>query len=538
MKNLQSVLFLIGLFFSELVYAQQSFPYELSIVPVSVPDLPGIHSYAYGQSDGKWLIIGGRLDGLHPRQPNSSFPASANNTNMYVVDIKTSEVWSSSVTSLPAGLQEQLQSTNMNFHQEEDTLYIVGGYGYSTSSLNHVTYPYLTTINVSSLMLAIEYGLPLETYFKQIQDDRFAVTGGHLNVLDNTFYLVGGHRFDGRYNPMGNPSYTQTYTNQIRKFKIDNTGDQLSISDYEAITDEVHLHRRDYNLLPQIFPDGSDGFTISSGVFQVGVDLPFLYPVDITAEGHTPNTAFNQYLSNYHSANTCMYDSVQNEMHSVFFGGMSQYYYQDGELVQDDKVPFVKTVSRVTRDATGNLTEYQLPIEMPGLKGSSAEFIPNLNLDYHNGEILKLNTVKEEQFLLGHIVGGINSSSLNPFADNTLNLTNADETIYEVWAKQPVEEEEMVLAYEIDGHNPFEISVNPNPVSEDFAINFHLENEAEVSYMLSNAAGQIVKQSTRVKYSGGEHSWPVKFTPVQRGIYFLNVFFDGKYCVTQKLIFE
>lgn len=538
MKNLQSVLFLIGLFFSELVYAQQSFPYELSIVPVSVPDLPGIHSYAYGQSDGKWLIIGGRLDGLHPRQPNSSFPASANNTNMYVVDIKTSEVWSSSVTSLPAGLQEQLQSTNMNFHQEEDTLYIVGGYGYSTSSLNHVTYPYLTTINVSSLMLAIEYGLPLETYFKQIQDDRFAVTGGHLNVLDNTFYLVGGHRFDGRYNPMGNPSYTQTYTNQIRKFKIDNTGDQLSISDYEAITDEVHLHRRDYNLLPQIFPDGSDGFTISSGVFQVGVDLPFLYPVDITAEGHTPNTAFNQYLSNYHSANTCMYDSVQNEMHSVFFGGMSQYYYQDGELVQDDKVPFVKTVSRVTRDATGNLTEYQLPIEMPGLKGSSAEFIPNLNLDYHNGEILKLNTVKEEQFLLGHIVGGINSSSLNPFADNTLNLTNADETIYEVWAKQPVEEEEMVLAYEIDGHNPFEISVNPNPVSEDFGINFHLENDAEVSYMLGNAAGQIVKQSTRVKYSGGEHSWPVKFTPVQRGIYFLNVFFDGKYCVTQKLIFE
>ena len=116
----------------------------------------------------------------------------------------------------------------------------------------------------------------------------FAVTGGHLGKIGNTFYLIGGHRFDGRYNPMGHPTYTQTYVDGIRKFTINNSGSQLSYANYTSITDEVHLHRRDYNLLPQIFPDGTEGYTLSSGVFQPTIDLPFLYPVDITASGYQP----------------------------------------------------------------------------------------------------------------------------------------------------------------------------------------------------------------------------------------------------------
>ena len=86
---------------------------------------------------------------------------------------------------------------------------------------------------------------------------------------------------------------------------------------------------------PQIFPNGEEGYTISSGVFQIGVDLPFLYPVDIKKSGHTSVTSFNQYLSNYHSAKASLYDSVNNVMHSIFFGGMSQYSYVNNILTQE-----------------------------------------------------------------------------------------------------------------------------------------------------------------------------------------------------------
>lgn len=186
---------------------------------------------------------------------------------------------------------------------------------------------------------------------------------------------------------MGNPTFRQTYTNQIRKFSIDNSDNQLSYSNYNAITDPIHLRRRDYNLLPQIFPDGEEGFTISSGVFQINADLPYLYPVDIKENSYNPVTTFNQYLSNYHSPVATFYDSLQNNMHAIFFGGISQYYYQNGTLIQDNQVPFVKTISRLTRDSKGILSEYLLPIEMPALKGSSADFIPNLELSQYRNKI-------------------------------------------------------------------------------------------------------------------------------------------------------
>jgi hypothetical protein len=317
---MRKILFILclAISFSTGVSGQSSFDYSVELVPVSISGLPGLHSYTWAQHDGKWLILGGRLDGIHARQPFNAFPQSDNNTELYVVDINTLQFWSASINNLPIGISEQLQSTNMNFYQDSDTLFIIGGYAFSETMNDHITFPNLLSIQVSPLIDAIVEGLQIAPYFKQITDDNFAVNGGHLGKIGSTFYLVGGHRFDGRYNPMGMATYTQTYTNEIRKFKIDNSGSQLSYSDYSAIADPIHLRRRDYNLLPQIFPDGTEGYTISSGVFQINVDLPFLYPVDITETGYTAITSFNQYLNNYHSAFSCLYDSSANEMHTLF----------------------------------------------------------------------------------------------------------------------------------------------------------------------------------------------------------------------------
>ena len=534
MKTPFKIALLILLTISLKAFSQGSFNYELSLVPVSVPDFPGLHSYAFAQYEGKWLIIGGRKDGLHARQPFNSFPASQNNTDIFVIDVANAQFWSASVDALPVNIKEQLQSTNMNFHQEQDTLYIIGGYAYSQTTDDHITYPYLTSVNIPELINAIQNNQTITPYFKQIQDDIFAVTGGHLEKLNSLFYLVGGHRFDGRYNPMGNPTYTQEYTNQIRKFSIDNSGAQLSYSDYTAITDPVHLRRRDYNLLPQIFPDGEQGFTISSGVFQINADLPFLYPVDITEGGHTPNTSFNQYLSNYHSPVACLYDSADNNMHSIFFGGMSQYYYQNGNLIQDDLVPFVSTISRLTRDANGNLTEYQMPVEMPSLKGASAEFIPNLNMPHYSNEVIKLREINQDSFMIGHIYGGIFSPALNPFANNQTNLTLADNTIYEVWLSfNPLSLNE----FEIDGNNPFDISVFPNPFKNEFFVKFNAEKTVKASYFLTNGLGQLLIKSDTKSYNKGENtiSISVKSENIGESLFF-TIIFDDKYYVTRKLI--
>lgn len=521
---------LLFFFVSSNILAQNSFNYELSLVPVNINNLTGLHSYSHAQHNGKWLIIGGRKDGLHPRQPNSSFPSLQNNTDIYVIDVATSQFWSSSVNSLSSKLREQLQSTNMNFYQDEDTLYIIGGYGFSVTANNHITYPYLTSVNVSGLINAIINNQNISSYFKQIEDTAFAVTGGHLKKINDTFYLVGGHKFDGRYNPNNNPTYTQTYTNQIRKFKINNSGTQLSISNYSTITDAVHLHRRDYNLLPYIFADGEEGLLISSGVFQVNVDLPYLYPVEIRENSYTPITSFNQYLSNYHSANVNLFDSINNEMHSIFFGGMSQYYYQNGNLIQDNQVPFVKTISRISRDASGNLSEHLMQVEMPGLKGSSAEFITNKNLPRYKSNIIKLSAINQNSFLIGHIYGGINSSALNPFSNNQTNLTNADNIIYEVWLTKKTINNDT----KIDFTNPYDITIFPVPFENEFTINFNLNKPTRVAYYITNQLGQIVQSTENIKFDSGKNKIQLKINE-NSGIFYVTVVFDNEFYVTKKI---
>ncbi|MBW7913088.1 MAG: hypothetical protein H3C54_05160 [Taibaiella sp.] len=467
--------------------AQSSFDYTVELKPVTVAGLPGLHSYAFAQHGGKWLLIGGRKDGIHPRQPFNAFATAQNNTDIYVVDIQSGQKWSASVTGLPTALAEQLQSTNMNFHQVADTLYIIGGYAYSPTAADHITFPNLTTVDVPGLIQAVVNNSPISTYFKQMTDTAFAVTGGHLNVIGDVFYLVGGHKFTGRYNPMGNPTYIQAYTNQIRKFRINNTG-TLSISDYTTITDPVHLRRRDYNLLPQIFPDGTEGFTISSGVFQLTADLPFLYPVDIKASGHTAITGFNQYLSNYHSATASLYDSATNAMHNLFFGGISQYYYQNGLLIKDDNVPFVKTISRLTRKSDGTLQEFQLPVEMPGLKGSSAEFILNPQVAHYESEIIKMHSFSGDTVMIGHILGGISSTDPNAFANNSVSSTAADNTIYEVWLIKGANADVEV----IEGKKDYGMDVYPNPAKSSINIKLQNTDFKYADYYLSSVDGRIL----------------------------------------------
>ena len=54
-------------------------------------------------------------------------------------------------------------------------------------------------------------------------------------------------------------------------------------------------------------PDGKQGFTVFSGVFQVGANVPYTNTVDVFADKHSVNNTFTQYLNHYHSAKVALY---------------------------------------------------------------------------------------------------------------------------------------------------------------------------------------------------------------------------------------
>lgn len=530
MKKLKFILFV---FLGFNIYSQNTFPYDVVLTPISIPNLPGLHSYAFAQHNGKWLIIGGRKDGIHARQPFNAFPGSQNNTDLYVIDIATQQFWSSTLNVLPTGIKEQLQSTNMNFYQDGNALYIIGGYAFSASNNNHITFDKLTAIDVPNLINAIVSGSSITSFFKQIANPIFQNTGGQMGKIGNTFYLVGGQTFTGRYNPMNNPTFTQTYHTKVQKFTIDNSGTQLSFSNYTSVLDAVHLRRRDYNLVPQVFPNGEEGYTISSGVFQANADLPFLYPVDIKASGHFPQTQFNQYLSNYHSGKIGIYDLANNRMHSLFFGGISQFYYNGNTLIQDDTCPFVKTISRVTRHGDGSLTEHNFPVEMPNLKGSGAEFIPNRNLAHYENEVFKLNEITGNEIILGHLFGGIQSSSNSAFTNNQTNLTSADPTIYQV----KLVFNPNLSVNNVDGKNPFQFTVAPNPAVEDkVRISFFLDKIADLDYFITSIDGRLLDEGKIIKTKFGENSFDLPLNNSNEKVVLITFVLDNKFYSTQKVI--
>lgn len=417
--------------------AQNWFPYSVELQPVSISGLPGLHSFAHGQIQGEWVILGGRTDGIHARQPFASFPAAQNNSNVYVVNPTSGQVWSAPLTSLSTALQEQLRSTNPNFTQHGDSLYVLGGYGFSATAGAHKTYDGLVAIDLNGLVAAVKGGTSLAPHIEAINHPRFAVTGGHLAMLGNRFFLVGGHRFDGSYNPHGpthGPGFSQAYTNAVRSFELQRPNGQLTVVNYDSIVDPVHLHRRDYNLMPQVYANGQPGFMISSGVFQPTIDLPFLYPVEVTASGIAARTDFSQYLSHYHSASTTLYDAATERNLNLFFGGISQYHYVNGVLTDDQNVPFVSTISAVVRDSDQSLHEVVLPTSMPGLQGASSEFLANPAVPHSAHEVQLLPTAFDS-LVLGHIVGGITSQAENPFTNNSVASTAAAPTVYRVVLK-------------------------------------------------------------------------------------------------------
>ncbi|MCF8258374.1 MAG: T9SS type A sorting domain-containing protein [Flavobacteriales bacterium] len=471
--------------------------FNLTIQELALPESPGVHSFAVGQHGGKWLIIGGRTDGLHRRQPWAAFLAEGNSVSAHVIDPVTSTVWSASIASLPVAQFEQLQSTNMEFAQRDTVLYIMGGYGRSEAQNDHVTHDLLSAVNIPGAISAIINGTSVAPHFRYVQDSRMAVTGGYMHLLNGTFYQVGGQFFEGRYNPMGpnnGPGFIQQYKEAVQKFNITDNGSTLALTDYSETTDAANLHRRDYNLVPQIFPDGQVGFTAFTGVFQHAVDLPWLNTVNVLPDSYTVNNSFNQLLNQYHSAHLPIYDEVNNSMHTVFFGGMGRYYFdpQSGTLIEDDAVPFVKTISMVTRNNDGSMTETALDMAMPDYLGSGAEFIPLNGVAYEHGEILSLNALPVGQpTLVGHIFGGIQSTDRNIFFTNDGTQSHASNRVFKVFIEPDVTAVNSGTV--ISGKEVFRMQVFPNPVQDMLRIDLTAPFRTAGTIVLRTISGSTVR---------------------------------------------
>ncbi|HMQ70318.1 MAG TPA: T9SS type A sorting domain-containing protein [Ignavibacteria bacterium] len=402
-------------------------PYTIELEQINIQDAPAIQSFAFAQSEGKWLFIGGRINGLHGFSASNSFPKQFSNKYIYVIDPNTNQVWSRSIfPDLPVAQADQFRSTNMEYTQVGNKLFYIGGYGYDSTSNSLLTFPQLKVIDVNETINAVINGTSIAPYVRTLTDTRMQVCGGELHKLGDYFYLAGGHIFTGPYRITVN---NQVYTNQIRKFKIDDNGVSVSISDFNAYTDTAEYHRRDMNLVPGIKPGGaSEYLALYGGVFKYNIDLPFQNPVIIDELGITVDYSFEQKMSQYTCSYMTLYNNTDQKMHTTFFGGTSLYYFDSltNSLKADSLVPFIKDITTLTKFPDGTYEEKVLNVKFPALLGTNAKFILNESVPHFDNGVMKLDQIIGRTFA-GYIFGGIKADLPN------LGPSTASDYIYKVY---------------------------------------------------------------------------------------------------------
>ncbi len=508
----------IGFYFFLLIpfvsFSQQAF--TVHVVPSAITAVPGIHSGAFANHSGKWIFIGGRIDGIHTMQANMAFPTSGRNDSIFIVDPVLNTYEAVSATTLTGLMYEALCSSNMEYFQDGSNLYMIGGYGSEDSSATWITFPSLISIDLDCLLNKVDSGFPIESCFRQLIDSNLTVTGGAIDKLDSTYYLVFGHRFDGRYSNPPSALFYQQYTHEIRKFSIQDDGVNLSISNYRTLQDTNIYHRRDFTMLPQIYPNHDRGFTVFGGVFQKFIDRPFLTPIDITAANVVHQSAFNENLNQYSTASMSIYDSLNNYMHNVFFGGISLYTLDTVtmSLVEDTLVPFVSTISKVTRDASGVLTESRMQEDMPALKGTNAVFIPDPSVMTLEGKIIDLNALTGNT-RVGYIAGGILSDFPNVANLDPIGMSRPNIVLYEVYIDKNINSiPEIKIQNEINN-----LVVYPNPFNENLIIRFSTIHENKCSIQLFDSKGLLVKELLSNRKGHGEQKFTFSTGGLPAGIY-------------------
>lgn len=483
--------------------------------------MPAVHSAAYGIYDGRWFIIGGRINGLHGFTPPNGFKPNGVNSTIYMVnpfnDTRKERHVLQNITDTT--LLDALQAAFYQFAQNDSMLYITGGYGLLTDSTDNHTLSTLVAVNLKQLKSALENNTSIAPCFRVLEDALFKVCGGNMYRTDSLYHIVFGHDFNRSYSVNDTLGFfTQQYTNAIRSFVINDDGVNLSISSINIITDSINFHRRDYNLVPQIFPDGTLGQTAFSGVFQYYSRQPYLNCVNIKPTSYEVINNFNQNLSQYASGFMPVYNSADNKMSTVFFGGMSLYTYDasTNALLVDSLVPFVPTISKVVRHADSSLTEYVNPTEMPSLIGTNSFFIVDDTIPTFANGIINLNALPYGTTRVGSIIGGINSDL--PHVSNTPNFSYASGFVMRVY-----------LTKIIDTHTPeTEVKNNilnliayPNPASKNITIQFETSKPEPVTIVILNQAGQQIDTYQLPKNEKGFYRF--NYEPVKAGLYYSKV---------------
>jgi hypothetical protein len=227
--------------------------YELpSSVAYLYPTLEDMHGYAVGKYQDYYLIFGGSINSDVPELYPRGFP----NLDILLIDVQQSRAAAYTSASLEGSLAEQMNATGLSYYQQDNILYLLGGYGFSESNDKFITFPYITAIDLQATVTALQNGENPVASFYQLCDERLAIFDGVFDYNGDQFFIING-KTAYKLRPFAEDAeyIEQSLNGEAKTFKLSGKGINIELKDFQSWYDMQEFQDYFGPLLPDRIHD-------------------------------------------------------------------------------------------------------------------------------------------------------------------------------------------------------------------------------------------------------------------------------------------
>lgn len=228
------IILLLIAFVSFLHVAQSQFVCysdSTSIYEFSGTAVPPIAGECVFNSGAFKLIVGGKF--VDPKAPESE---GVYNCDVILLDYQKQMTYVLPLSYFPPFVDDQFAGLNHCITVDQDTAYILGGYGYDLAEGFETTFPRMTIFPIKTLIDSVINHKNYLSLFKVVEsDNRLAITEGTMLKIGNYFLIYGGRKIT-----QSREEFTDCltvsewdYNGQLRRFRLKKTSGFLEVDDYQ-----------------------------------------------------------------------------------------------------------------------------------------------------------------------------------------------------------------------------------------------------------------------------------------------------------------
>ncbi|MDO8368758.1 MAG: hypothetical protein Q7T20_18305 [Saprospiraceae bacterium] len=231
MRSVLSLLFVITLLAPAksqfICYSDSTTIYEFP--GTVVPPIVGEASFNTGHYR---VIVGGKF--LDTKSPEAE---GVYNCDMIVLDFQAKKTYVLPLSYFPPFVDDQFAGVNHCFTMDNDTAYIVGGFGFDLAEGYETTFSTMTIFPVKTLIDSVIHHKDYLSLFQVVEsDNRLAIMEGNLVKIGKYFLVYNGRKIT----PI-EEEFTDRLTvsewelrGQLRKFTLKKTAGYLEVDEFQV----------------------------------------------------------------------------------------------------------------------------------------------------------------------------------------------------------------------------------------------------------------------------------------------------------------